>query len=148
VRTDGKPVYLGAFWTGASSYSADMPTISLDRYYEALPESAPNYLPANAIRIENRPALKEGTRSDDPRQDGRLCRAFLKDGKLAGVFPETPPWGKAVKGVQSRLHPGWFRDGVPCLLFELGNYFFIKPRPLAVDPKRFDRSMANLRLSA
>ncbi len=121
VRMGGEPIYMGAFWTRVSSYTADMPTISLDRHYEALPESHPNYLPVNAIRIENSQALEEGEPSEDPRQDGRLCRAFLKTGQLAGVFPEVPPWGKAVEGVRSRLHPGWFRDGEQWLIFELGN---------------------------
>jgi hypothetical protein len=36
----------------------------------------------------------------------------------------------------------------PHLKANYRSYFFRKPRPLAVDPKRFDRSMANVRLSA
>ena len=121
VQADGTPVYLGAFWTSISSYSADMPTISLDRFDEALPESNPNHLLANAIRIENSRVLKPGELPADPRQDKRVYRALGKTGKLLDLRSHEPPWGKPAEGVQSRLRRGVFRNGEQWLSFDLQN---------------------------
>ena len=82
VVAEGNPLFLGAFWTGASSYSANMPTISLDRWARSLPADDPDYLPPNAVRLENRQALRDGELSRDPRQDERLYRALQEAGKL------------------------------------------------------------------
>ncbi len=121
VQSGGQPVYLGAFWTGASSYMADMPTISLDRFGEALPENDPHHLPAGAIRIENTRVLQAGELPTDPRQNGRLYRALQAAGKLLDLRSGEPPWGDPVKEVQSRLQAGVFRNGVQRLSFDLRN---------------------------
>jgi len=136
VQVEGTPVYLGAFWSSISSYTADMPTIPFDRLERALLENDP-HMPANAIRIENSQVLQEGEFLTDPRQDKRVYRALGKAGKLLDLRSGEPPWGEAVEGVQSRLRSGVFR-GAAWLKFDLRNDSrdrFVQLAPRGVPPE-------------
>ena len=82
VVVDGKPVYLGAFWTGASSYSANMPTICLDSWVVQPRESNEGHLRQNIVRIENSQILEEGEKPADHRANAELRRALDEAGKL------------------------------------------------------------------
>ena len=92
-----EPVYLGAFWTGASSHSANMPTISVDPWQWSLPKEEPNHLPENAIRIENSRVLKPGEKPGDPRANPRLRQALDRAGKLLDLRPAEKPASEASK---------------------------------------------------
>ena len=121
VHVEGEPVYLGAFWTSVSSYMADMPTISLDRFHNVLPKDDPEYLPTNALRIENSQVLREAELPSDPRQNERLRKALQKTGKLLDLRSGEMAWGDAVEKVQSRLRSGVFRNGHQWMSFDLHN---------------------------
>jgi hypothetical protein len=82
VVVDGEPVYLGAFWTGASSYTADLPTICLDPWMWDVPEGDERHLPKNAVRIENSQVLEQGEQASDRRANAELRKAFDEAGKL------------------------------------------------------------------
>jgi hypothetical protein len=126
VVVDGKPLFLGAFWTGASSYSANMPTISLDRWHSKLPDTDPDHLPPNSIRIENSRVLRGGDLPNDPRRDERFYRALEQAGKLLDIRSAEEPWGDPVQGIAARLRterrPQWSEDyATPWVLFDLRN---------------------------
>ncbi|MBN1126761.1 MAG: LysM peptidoglycan-binding domain-containing protein [Sedimentisphaerales bacterium] len=87
VVVQGKRLYLGAFWTGASSYTANMPTISLDPWQYDLKKEDPDYLPANAIRIN--PSMMEG--SSDLRKNPYLRDVLQSIGKLVNSDSFDPP---------------------------------------------------------
>lgn len=109
IVAQGEPVYLGAFWTGLSSYLADMPTINVDAWQWTVPE--PDGLPKDAIRIELSQVLEPGEVPTDPRDSPRLREALNRAGKLLDRRPGAgsdrasgePAWGEAVDGVQVRL---------------------------------------------
>ncbi len=91
VVAEGTPLFLGAFWSGGSSYSANMPTISLDyRLLSGLPTNSPNYLPPDTVRLENRQRRREGELPGDPLQDERLYLALQRSGKLDPDAPSAP----------------------------------------------------------
>ncbi|TWU37855.1 Methicillin resistance mecR1 protein [Novipirellula aureliae] len=126
VVVGGKPLFLGAFWTGLSSYSANMPMISLDRWQWNLPITNPDYLPQDAIRLENAQRLGGGNLPRDPRRDERLYRVLQQAGKLVDIRSGGEPWGEAVDGVTARLRterqPQWSEDyDTPWVLFDLKN---------------------------
>ncbi|MBP8303903.1 MAG: hypothetical protein KBE04_07240 [Phycisphaerae bacterium] len=126
VVADGQRLFLGAFWTGLSSYSANVPTLSLDRWGQGLPADDPDYLPPDAVRLENRQVLREGDLPRDPRQDERLYRALQAAGKLVDVGSADEPWGEVVHGVGARLRterrPRWLAGyPTPWVLFDLKN---------------------------
>ena len=92
VAAEGQPLFLGAFWTGASSASANMPTISLDHWLlSSLPTNSPNYLPPDTVRLENRQVVRAGDLPRDPRQDERLYRALQAAGKLVDTRSVSEP---------------------------------------------------------
>ena len=81
VVVAGEPVYLGAFWTGASSYSASLPTICLDPWMWEAPEGD-RHLPRNAVRIDPSQTPGEAPTSGDARDNPSLRKALRAVGKL------------------------------------------------------------------
>ncbi|MHB8957834.1 MAG: hypothetical protein ACYC4U_33210 [Pirellulaceae bacterium] len=111
VVAQGEPAYLGAFWTGFSSYSADMPTIPIDAWQWSVPEPdslpgnaiwllkrieaaekrvpEPDGLPGNVLRIELSQVLEPGEVPTDPRNNPRVREALQRAGKLIDPPPAT-----------------------------------------------------------
>ncbi|MBN1818729.1 MAG: LysM peptidoglycan-binding domain-containing protein [Sedimentisphaerales bacterium] len=92
VVAQGKRLYLGAFWTGASSYTANMPTISLDPWEYTMKQDEPDYLPSNAIRINS--SMMEG--GPDLRKNPYLREVLDAAGKL-GKSQSTLPKSEEIK---------------------------------------------------
>ncbi|MGD9126089.1 MAG: efflux RND transporter permease subunit, partial [Planctomycetia bacterium] len=106
VQSEGKPVYLGAFWSIISSYSADMPTINLSPLKYKAPENVPSELAKYAVQIRNSCISKPDQLPRDPRQSGRLQRALTEAGKISLKDAEELPHGEPVKKIQTRLRYG------------------------------------------
>ncbi len=76
VCVEDRPLYLGAFWTGESSYAACMPTISSDGRDWSIQE--------NVLQIENPPQFRDGREAPLGSPLGRAGR--LMDPRI-GVKP-------------------------------------------------------------
>jgi formylglycine-generating enzyme required for sulfatase activity/beta-lactamase regulating signal transducer with metallopeptidase domain len=125
IVVEGEPVYVGCFWTGASSYMANMPTICLDPWYwhlaegepeitfddwlQSRPDDVPDFLPQDAIRIENRYLIEEGEEPTDPRDVPELRSTLERLGKFQDVVErgfeaeDELDWGEAIEGVQFHI---------------------------------------------
>ncbi|NQU20499.1 MAG: HEAT repeat domain-containing protein [Candidatus Nealsonbacteria bacterium] len=121
VQTEGKPIYLGAFWPPYSSNLAKLPHISLIGLNPAVPKT--ELITKDTIDIQNSqvPVLEEGGTPRDPRPNQHLKAALQKAGKLVDVRSGEPPWGKAAEGVKLQLQAGEFRDGYQWVSFDLHN---------------------------
>ena len=81
VIANGQRIYLGAFWTGVSSYLPNMPTINLDPW-ETLD------LPDNVVSIGMTQVLEKGEKPTYPMLDKEVAFALDSVGKLKNAEPD------------------------------------------------------------